>query len=95
MFHEVSSKRVLVTEFIDGVKVTESEQITAQGMSLKDIDTNLLRVFSEQIFHTGFVHADPHPGNILIRKVKGKSQIVLLGEQIKKKCYYHINILSK
>ena len=83
MFHGVSSKRVLVTEFIDGVKVTESEQITAQGMSLKEIDTNLLRVFSEQIFHTGFVHADPHPGNILIRKVKGKSQIVLLGEQTK------------
>ena len=49
-------------------------------MSLTDIDTNLLRVFSEQIFHTGFVHADPHPGNILIRKVDGKAQIVLLGK---------------
>ncbi len=49
-------------------------------MSLTDIDTNLLRVFSEQIFHTGFVHADPHPGNILIRKVDGQAQIVLLGK---------------
>lgn len=78
VFPDVSSQRVLVTEFIDGVKVTEGEQITAQGMSLAEIDTNLLRVFSEQIFHTGFVHADPHPGNILIRKVAGKSQIVLL-----------------
>ena len=60
--------------------MTESDIIKNDGMSLTDIDTNLLRVFSEQIFHTGFVHADPHPGNILIRKVGGKAQIVLLGE---------------
>lgn len=33
----------------------------------------------EQIFHTGFVHADPHPGNVLVRKGKDKkAQIVLL-----------------
>lgn len=23
----------------------------------------MVRAFAEQIFHTGFVHADPHPGN--------------------------------
>lgn len=23
----------------------------------------LIRVFAEQIFYTGFIHADPHPGN--------------------------------
>eukprot|EP00088_Acartia_fossae_P023432 TRINITY_DN2444_c0_g1_i11.p1 TRINITY_DN2444_c0_g1~~TRINITY_DN2444_c0_g1_i11.p1 ORF type:complete len:553 (-),score=124.63 TRINITY_DN2444_c0_g1_i11:498-2156(-) len=76
--YESTSHRVLTTEFIHGVKVTESDIIKSDGMSLTDIDTNLLRVFSEQIFHTGFVHADPHPGNILIRKVGGKAQIVLL-----------------
>lgn len=27
----------------------------------------LIRAFSDQIFLTGFVHCDPHPGNILIR----------------------------
>jgi len=30
---------------------------------LSDIDKKLFQAFSEQIFHTGFVHADPHPGN--------------------------------
>ena len=33
------------------------------GLSLKDVDSKLIKVFAEQIFHTGFVHADPHPGN--------------------------------
>ncbi|XP_011337281.1 uncharacterized aarF domain-containing protein kinase 5-like [Ooceraea biroi] len=33
----------------------------------------------EQIFHTGFMHADPHPGNVFVRKGKDKkAEIVLL-----------------
>ncbi|XP_074024000.1 uncharacterized aarF domain-containing protein kinase 5-like, partial [Numenius arquata] len=39
----------------------------------------LIRVFAEQIFHTGFIHADPHPGNVLVRRgPDGKAQLVLL-----------------
>lgn len=33
------------------------------GISLADLDTKLFLAFGEQIFQTGFVHADPHPGN--------------------------------
>ena len=79
----LSSSRVLTTEFIDGIKVSDRDSIVAAGLSLVDIDTKILRIFSEQIFHTGFVHADPHPGNMMIRKVDNKAQIVLLG----KYCY--------
>jgi len=74
------SKRVLTTEFIAGHKVSEVSDIEGAGLTLKDVDTKLVNAFAEQIFHTGFVHADPHPGNILIRKsgrVKG-AEIVLL-----------------
>jgi aarF domain-containing kinase len=37
-------------------------------------------MFARQIFHTGFVHADPHPGNIFIRPLpRGQdAQVVLL-----------------
>uniref|UniRef100_A0A8B9ZZ93 AarF domain containing kinase 5 n=1 Tax=Anas zonorhyncha TaxID=75864 RepID=A0A8B9ZZ93_9AVES len=39
----------------------------------------LIRVFAEQIFYTGFIHADPHPGNVLVRRgPDGKAQLVLL-----------------
>ena len=29
----------------------------------QQVDEKLINTFSKQIFHTGFVHADPHPGN--------------------------------
>ncbi|KFM76572.1 putative aarF domain-containing protein kinase 5, partial [Stegodyphus mimosarum] len=39
----------------------------------------MVRAFAEQIFHTGFVHADPHPGNVFVRKGKNnQAEIVLL-----------------
>lgn len=56
-------QRVLTTEFIDGVKINEKELLSKAGFSLADIDRKMFNTFSEQIFHTGFVHADPHPGN--------------------------------
>ncbi|XP_076062664.1 putative aarF domain-containing protein kinase 5 isoform X3 [Oratosquilla oratoria] len=74
-----SSKRVLTTEFIHGLKVSDSAGIEAAGMSMKDVDEKIISAFAEQIFHTGFVHADPHPGNILIRpSLHGGAEIVLL-----------------
>ncbi|CAL1686188.1 unnamed protein product [Lasius platythorax] len=79
IYWNLSSKRILTTEWIDGVKVTDLEGIKAQGLNISDVDKKLVTLMGEQIFHTGFVHADPHPGNVLIRKGKdGKAQIVLL-----------------
>jgi len=74
----LTSQRILTTEFIDGIKISDRERILNNGMSLAEIDRKILRIFSEQIFHTGFVHADPHPGNLFVRLVNNKPQIVLL-----------------
>lgn len=54
---------MLTTEFIHGAKVNDLEAIKQLGLSLSDLDRKLFIAFSEQIFHTGFIHADPHPGN--------------------------------
>ncbi|XP_053916590.1 uncharacterized aarF domain-containing protein kinase 5 [Cuculus canorus] len=41
--------------------------------------TKLIRLFAEQIFSTGFIHADPHPGNVLVRRgADGKAELILL-----------------
>ena len=79
--HDLTSSRVLTTEFIHGIKISDNEAIREAGLSLADVDRKVLRIFAEQIFHTGFVHADPHPGNLMVRKVDNTAQIVLLGNR--------------
>ncbi|XP_073973213.1 aarF domain containing kinase 5 isoform X3 [Rhodnius prolixus] len=79
VFWDLSSSRVLTAEWIDGIKISETEKLKENNFSLADIDYKLFKAFAEQIFHTGFVHADPHPGNILIRRGRDKkAQLVLL-----------------
>nr|XP_023958410.1 uncharacterized aarF domain-containing protein kinase 5 isoform X1 [Chrysemys picta bellii] len=73
------SKRVLTTDYCEGCKINDVESIRAQGLDLKDTAVKLIQMFAEQIFYTGFIHADPHPGNVLVRRgPKGKAQLVLL-----------------
>ncbi|XP_035230875.1 uncharacterized aarF domain-containing protein kinase 5-like isoform X3 [Stegodyphus dumicola] len=49
------------------------------GLDIADVGKKMVRAFAEQIFHTGFVHADPHPGNVFVRKGKNnEAEIVLL-----------------
>uniref|UniRef100_A0A8C6TG61 AarF domain containing kinase 5 n=1 Tax=Neogobius melanostomus TaxID=47308 RepID=A0A8C6TG61_9GOBI len=79
VFWEQTSKRVLTAEFCEGCKINNVEEIKRQGLSLKDTADKLIRTFAEQIFYTGFIHADPHPGNVLVRKGRdNKTELVLL-----------------
>ncbi|KAM9198118.1 putative aarF domain-containing protein kinase 5 isoform 2-T2 [Dugong dugon] len=72
-------QRVLTADFCEGFKVNDVEAIKAQGLTLQDIAQKLIQAFAEQIFYTGFIHSDPHPGNVLVRKgPDGKAELVLL-----------------
>ncbi|XP_067323329.1 uncharacterized aarF domain-containing protein kinase 5 isoform X1 [Anolis sagrei] len=74
-----SSKRVLTADFYEGCKINDVEGIQIQGLQPKDAADKLIRTFAEQIFLTGFIHADPHPGNVLVQKgPDGKAQLILL-----------------
>jgi aarF domain-containing kinase len=49
------------------------------GLSLKDVMTTMIDLFSAQMFLWGWVHCDPHPGNIFIRRQpSGKPELVLI-----------------
>lgn len=54
---------MLVTEYIDGYKINDLEMLKKEGYSLSDLNKKLFEAFGYQIFQSGFVHADPHPGN--------------------------------
>lgn len=75
----LTTKRVLTTEFIDACKASDLEGIKAMKLDLSDVDRKIFLAFSEQIFRSGFVHGDPHPGNVFIRPGKDKrAEVVLL-----------------
>ncbi|XP_022071858.1 uncharacterized aarF domain-containing protein kinase 5 [Acanthochromis polyacanthus] len=79
VFWDQTSKRVLTAEFCSGCKINNVEEIKRQRINLKDVADKLIRTFAEQIFYTGFIHADPHPGNVLVRRgPDNKAELVLL-----------------
>lgn len=75
---KLTTKRVYTTEFIDACKASEVDEIKAMKLDLADVDKKIFQAFSEQIFRSGFVHGDPHPGNVLIRPGKDKKAAVVL-----------------
>lgn len=51
------------------------------GFNKKVVMHDLIRAFAEQIFVSGFIHCDPHPGNIFVRpnpNNNNKHQLVIL-----------------
>jgi len=67
IYREYCSSRVLVCEFISGCKITDVKQIRAWGLPPEQIAEKGMRIYLAQIFEHGFFHADPHPGNVLIK----------------------------
>lgn len=133
VYHELSSKRVMTAEWIEGVRLWDKQSLTRPwkgrrsqgspgcrgapldlpgqntvatttdgnpvkkrlkpsrdwwkgkagdgglGLSLKDVMTTMVDLFSAQMFLWGWVHCDPHPGNIFVRRLpSGKPELVLI-----------------
>jgi len=68
IFRELSSSKILVQEYIDGIKITEINKLKENGINPKIIAQNGADIFLKQILIDGFFHADPHPGNIFVTK---------------------------
>ncbi|NP_001353415.1 aarF domain-containing protein kinase 1 isoform d [Homo sapiens] len=77
---DLSTERVLLMEFVDGGQVNDRDYMERNKIDVNEISRHLGKMYSEMIFVNGFVHCDPHPGNVLVRKHPGtgKAEIVLL-----------------
>jgi predicted unusual protein kinase regulating ubiquinone biosynthesis (AarF/ABC1/UbiB family) len=76
---EFSTRRVLVMELANGIKVDDKAALEDSGFSPADVMQDLMRVYVRMIMGAGFFHADPHPGNLLVRRgPTGERQLVLL-----------------
>ena len=66
VFRETTTSRILTTEFIDGIKITNIGELEAAGLDRKIITARGADLVLKQVFDHGFFHADPHPGNIFV-----------------------------
>lgn len=66
VFREFCSTRILTMEYIEGIKVTDLDKLTAAGNDPKVLARKGTNLLLQQIFDFGFFHADPHPGNIMV-----------------------------
>ncbi|ORZ07137.1 ABC1 family-domain-containing protein [Absidia repens] len=82
IYPEISTRRVLVCEWIDqAVQLTDREKITDMGLDYKEAMKISIEAFASQIFLSGFVHGDPHAGNVLVTrhpKRPNKVRVVLV-----------------
>lgn len=68
VYEEFSNNNILCMEFIDGIKVTDKSVLLANDIDPVKVSEAGLRLFVSQILDYGFFHADPHAGNILVKK---------------------------
>jgi aarF domain-containing kinase len=74
-----TTERVLIMEYVEGIHINDIENLKKAQMDLLGISKNISQMYAEMIFKYGYVHCDPHPGNVLVRKnSNGKEEIVLL-----------------
>jgi predicted unusual protein kinase regulating ubiquinone biosynthesis (AarF/ABC1/UbiB family) len=66
-FDDLSTRRVLVMEWIEGARITDLTFIEKHNLDRHSIAERLFILFLEQVLYGGQFHADPHGGNILLK----------------------------
>ncbi|HEY9724681.1 MAG TPA: AarF/ABC1/UbiB kinase family protein [Oscillatoriaceae cyanobacterium] len=74
VYWEFSGRHMLTLEFVDGVKISTlfpsyfgEQTLVLNTEQKKLLAQTLTNMFLQQIFVDGFFHADPHPGNLMVR----------------------------
>ena len=68
IYWNYSGPRLLVMEYVEGVRVDDREGIRAFGLNPREIGKKGFYAYMKQIFEDGFFHGDPHPGNLIVTR---------------------------
>lgn len=66
VFDELSTKNVLVMEYIGGFEINDKAAIQREGYDANEICTKFINNYIKQFAEDKFFHADPHPGNVRV-----------------------------
>ncbi|KQN98815.1 ABC transporter [Paenibacillus sp. Leaf72] len=62
---EYCTKRVMTTDYVNGVKLSDRQQLKRMGLDNKRLAERLATAIFHQVLVDGFFHGDPHPGNVM------------------------------
>ena len=63
---ERTTRRVLTLSDVTAIKINDVDALRAAGIDPAEVARVFAEVMFDQVFTHGFVHADPHPGNIFV-----------------------------
>lgn len=66
VYPELSGRRVLTMEYLDGIPGTHSDELARSGADLSEFARRAASMYVRMIFRDGVYHADPHPGNYIL-----------------------------
>jgi len=79
IYWKATTDRILTMEYIEGIHINDVENLKKAKFDFVGISQKISQMYADMIFKYGYVHCDPHPGNVLVRKnPNGKEEIVLL-----------------
>jgi predicted unusual protein kinase regulating ubiquinone biosynthesis (AarF/ABC1/UbiB family) len=64
---ELCTPRLVTMEFVEGIKITDRTGLEQAGIDPRAVARLLNEVYAEQLLQLGRLHADPHPGNLLVQ----------------------------
>ncbi|UTA49615.1 ubiquinone biosynthesis regulatory protein kinase UbiB [Simiduia sp. 21SJ11W-1] len=68
IYWDYCRENVLVQERIEGIGVSDIEQLNAQHTNMQSLAERGVEIFFTQVFEHNFFHADMHPGNIFVAR---------------------------
>ena len=68
VYWDYCRRRVMVMERINGIQVTDMEQLQADEVNLEVLSRKGVEIFFTQVFQHNYFHADMHPGNIFVAR---------------------------
>ncbi|KAJ0044810.1 hypothetical protein Pint_05345 [Pistacia integerrima] len=84
-----STEAVLILEYMDGIRINDSETLEAFGVDKQKIVEEITHAYAHQIYVDGFFNGDPHPGNFLVSK-EAPHRPILLDFGLTKKVTYSV-----
>jgi ubiquinone biosynthesis protein len=66
LYSKLSTGRVLTMEWLDGAKLSDPAVRQLPDIDLCQVTRHGAEMYLEMIFHHGFYHGDPHPGNLVV-----------------------------